>query len=445
VSGQATRPLPNNDDYLRRHILSDVRRFAEMTHAPKPFIPGEDFIPYAGQVFSGDEIAAATDALLEPWITIGKNTDAFEMAMAKYLGVWGCVFCNSGSSANLLALSALTSQKTDDRLEPGDEVITVAAGFPTTVNPILQCGLVPVLVDVDPATGNVQTDQLEAAYSPRTRAVMLAHALGNPFDVDAVGAFCDEYDFWLIEDNCDALGSLYKGRLTGTFGQLSTQSFYPPHHITTGEGGMVNVSTAHLKRIVESYRDWGRDCFCESKMIDACGKRFDQQHGDLPKGYDHRYTYSHIGYNMKALDLQAAIGVEQMKKLPGFSETRRYNWHRLKMGLGRYEEFFELPHASPDTCPNWFAFMLLVRPGAPFTRRDVMTYLEGHKVGTRMFFGGNLARQPAYKHANMRVVGDLAGSDRMMNDAFFLGVYPGLTDAHIDYMIETIGRFVKGA
>jgi CDP-6-deoxy-D-xylo-4-hexulose-3-dehydrase len=432
---------------LRAHIIADVRRFAGETHAPKPFRPGVDQIPYAGQVFDGNEIAAAVDALLNPWITMGAYTDRFESELAKYLGVRSCVFCNSGSSANLLALSALTSEKIELRLRPGDEVITVAAGFPTTVNPILQCGLVPVLVDVDPATGNVRPEQLEWATSPKTKAVMLAHALGNPFDVGEVVAFCKEYGLWLIEDNCDALGSTWHGELTGTFGHLSTQSFYPPHHITTGEGGMVNIVMERgwgLKRIVESFRDWGRDCFCEAAKIDACGKRFDQQHGTLPYGYDHRYTYSHIGYNMKALDLQAAIGCEQLQKLQVFINSRRMNWWRLRNGLAQYEEFFELPTEDVDTCPSWFAFMLLLRPDVPFSRRGMMTYLEEHKVNTRMFFGGNLTRQPAYKNANMIVVGDLEGSDRMMNDAFFLGVYPGLTDDHIDYMIETIGRFVKG-
>lgn len=434
-----------SSDYIRSRIIGDVRYYTENLHKPKEFQPGQDEVPYAGQVFDGSEIAAAADALLNKWITIGHYTATFEKMLADYLGIRSCVFVNSGSSANLLALTALTSQKvTDRRMGPGDEVITVAAGFPTTVNPILQNSMVPVLVDVDPRTGNVRPEMLEGAMSPKVKAVMLAHALGNPFDVNAVVEFCERHDLWLVEDNCDALGSLYNGRLTGTFGQLSTQSFYPPHHITTGEGGMVNVVKGSMfERIVESLRDWGRDCWCDSAKIAVCEKRFDQQLGNLPHGYDHRYTYSHVGYNLKALDLQAAIGTEQMKKLPEFTAARRRNWHRMRRGMQQYEEFFELPNETPGTEPAWFAFMMMVRPGAPFTRRSVMVHLEKHKVGTRMFFGGNLARQPAYLEKPMRVVGDLAGSDRMMNDAFFLGVYPGLRDEHIDYMVDVIGGFLK--
>ena len=437
----------SENGYLRSRIIDDVRFFTKELHAPKPFRPGEDEIPYAGQVFDGNEIAAAADALLNKWITMGTYTGTFEKVMADYLGVRSSVFVNSGSSANLLALSALTSQKLGgERIKHGDEVITVAAGFPTTVNPILQCGCVPVLVDVDPATGNVRVDQLEDAVSEKTVAVMLAHALGNPFDVDAVTFFCMKNNLWFIEDNCDALGSLYHGKLTGTFGNMSTQSFYPPHHITTGEGGMVNIiNDSRFGRIVTSLRDWGRDCFCDSAKINACDKRFGQQLGELPRGYDHRYTYSHIGFNMKALDLQAAIGCEQMKKLPEFIAARRRNWQRMRNGLLPYEYCLELPSEQKGTVPSWFSFMLLVRPGAPFTRRALMVDLERHKINTRMFFGGNLARQPAYLNANMRIVGDLAGSDRMMNDAFFVGVYPGLTDEHIDYIVDTIGGFVKRA
>jgi CDP-6-deoxy-D-xylo-4-hexulose-3-dehydrase len=439
---------------LRSRILADTRRFARAVHQQTQFRPGRDQVRYAGRVFDENEVAAAVDASLDFWLTLGPHGDRFQAELARYLGVRSCVFVNSGSSANLLAFAALTSPRLGERrIRPGDEVITAAAGFPTTINPILQCGCIPVLVDADPSTGNVKANQLEEAVSERTRAVMLAHTLGNPFDLDAVTDFCRRRDLWLIEDNCDSLGSLYHGRLTGTFGDLSTQSFYPPHHLTTGEGGAVNVvSDARLKGIVESLRDWGRDCWCDSGKDNTCGKRFDWQLGELPAGYDHKYIYSHVGYNLKPLDIQAAIGCEQLKRLPGFVAARRRNWQRLREGFAAFEEHFELPSAAAGAEPSWFGFMPLVRPGAPFRRQEVVAFLEQRRIQTRMLFGGNLARQPAYLHLErsdglpaLRVVGDLAGADRLMNDAFFLGVYPGLTDAHIDYIVETMREFVERA
>ena len=437
---------------LRERVHRETSRFYNVYHAAKPFAPGETYLPYAARVFDEREVLAAVDASLDFWLTLGEHGERFQRGLSRFLGVRHSVLTNSGSSANLVAFSALTSPKLGSRrIRPGDEVITAAAGFPTTVNPIIQAGCVPVFIDCDPRTANARVDQLEEALSPRTRAVMLAHTLGNPFDVDAVLDFCRRHRLWLIEDNCDALGSLYKGRLTGTFGDLSTQSFYPPHHLTMGEGGAVNVvRSALLKKIVESYRDWGRDCWCDSGKENTCAKRFEWELGALPKSYDHKYIYSHIGYNLKPLDIQAAIGERQLEKLPTFVAARRRNWERLYAGIAPFEEFLELPQATAGAEPSWFGFLLLVRPGAPFTRRDIVAYIEERRIQTRMLFGGNLTRQPAYlsadahgDHPLFRTVGDLAGADRMMNDAFFLGVYPGLTDAHIDYMVATVGDFFK--
>ncbi len=435
---------------LRLRVQAETRRFYDVFHASKPFEPGTTYVPYAGRVFDHHEVEAAVDASLDFWLTLGEHGERFQRGLASFLGVRASVLMNSGSSANLVAFSTLTSPRLGKRrIRPGDEVITVAAGFPTTVNPIIQSGCVPVFIDCDPRTANARVEQLEEAYSPRTRAVMMAHTLGNPFDVDAVVDFCRRHNLWLIEDNCDALGSRYKGRLTGTFGDLSTQSFYPPHHLTMGEGGAVNiVRSALLKKLVESFRDWGRDCWCDSGKENTCGKRFEWQLGNLPESYDHKYIYSHVGYNLKPLDLQAAIGYQQLAKLPSFVVARRRNWERLYAGIAPYEEFLELPEATPGSEPSWFGFLLLVREGAPFTRRDIVRFIEDRKIQTRMLFGGNLTRQPAYLHADphgdhplFRSVGDLKGADRMMNDAFFLGVYPGLTDAHVDYMVDTVAAF----
>jgi len=425
-------------------------------------------VPYAGRVFTENEVEAAVNATLDFWLTLGPEGDSFERELAAYIGVKRSILVNSGSSANLVAVSALTSPKLGDRqLRPGDEVITVAAGFPTTVAPILQNGCVPVFIDNDPSTLNGRLEQLEEAYVPgRTKAVMMAHTLGNPFDLAAAVDFCRRHGLWLIEDNCDALGCRYDDRPTGTFGDLSTQSFYPPHHLTMGEGGAVNVvGDMKLKVLVESFRDWGRDCWCPSGKDNTCHKRFGWQLGELPEGYDHKYIYSHLGYNLKPLDPQAAIGREQLKKLPGFVEARIENWNYLRAGLDDLQEFlqFQLPtHAtgwSPDgfgwdasghrTRCSWFGFMMLVRQGAPFSRRDFVQCLDEAKIGNRMLFGGNLVRQPAFvglrkqNPAAFRVVGDLAGADRIMNEAVFVGTYPGLTRAMLDYMVETVRKFIK--
>jgi CDP-6-deoxy-D-xylo-4-hexulose-3-dehydrase len=421
-----------------------------------PFEAGKTPVPYSGRVFTGNEVAAAVRSALEFWLTLGPQGDAFEREFAAALGVKHTILANSGSSANLLAVSALTSAKLppERRLRPGDEVITCAAAFPTTVAPILQNQAVPVFIDNNPLTGNAEWSQLEAAFSPgRTKAVILAHALGNPFDIAAVADFCKRHDLWLIEDNCDALGSRYAlpnkpARPTGTFGDLSTQSFYPPHHITMGEGGAVNIaSDMRFKVIVESFRDWGRDCWCDSGQENTCGKRFGWQLGELPKGYDHKYTYSHLGYNLKPLDIQAAIGREQLKRLPDFVAARRRNWQRLRDGLDPLSDFLEFMQATPGSEPSWFGFMMLVRDSAPFTAVDLSRHLDERKIGNRRLFGGNLARQPAFVQLRkdnpqaFRVAGKLKGADRLMQSALFVGVYPGLTSAMLDYVIEAIGSF----
>jgi len=384
------------------------------------------------------EIEFLVNAALDFWLTTGRYADQFEKEFARFIGVRSAILVNSGSSANLVALSTLTSPKlADERLRPGDEVITVAAGFPTTVNPIFQNGLVPVFVDVSLPTFNVNVGQLEVALSDRTGAIVLAHTLGNPFDVDAVVDFARQHDLWLIEDCCDAVGSTYKGQKAGTFGDLATTSFYPAHHITMGEGGCVLSDKPLLKTLAESFRDWGRDCWCAPGKENTCGKRFDWQLGDLPHGYDHKYVYSHVGYNLKATDMQAAVGVAQLKKLPSFINTRKSNFLYLKAGLQDLEEFFVLPEATPHSDPSWFGFPMLVRESAPFSRNSLIDFLTSRKIATRQLFGGNLVRQPAYAGLNYRVVGDLPNSDRIMNQAFWIGVYPGLTRAMLDYVLES--------
>lgn len=440
---------------MRARIARDVRTFVDTEHAAAPFVAGESTVPYAGRVFDSREVVSLVDSSLDFWLTLGKKGDAFQRALSLVLGTRNSVLVNSGSSANLVAFASLTSPKLGDRaIRSGDEVITAAAGFPTTVNPILQHGAVPVFVDCDPATGNLDPAKLEEALSPRTRAVMIAHALGNPFDLDVVADFCRRHGLWLVEDNCDALGSLWKGKPTGSFGDLSTQSFYPPHHLTMGEGGAVNVvRDARLKSIVESFRDWGRDCWCEPGASDTCGKRFAWKLGDLPEGYDHKYVYSHVGYNLKPLELQAAIGLEQIKKLPAFTAARRRNWQMLRDGAKDLEEFFVLPSASPHAEPSWFGFLLVLRPEAPFGRDPIVRFLESKRIQTRMLFGGNLVRQPAYRDLPkrtdglppFRVSGSLAGSDRLTEQAFFLGVYPGLSAEQIGWMLQSLHDAVRHA
>jgi len=429
---------------LRGRIRELVAEYFHEAFAPAPFVPGSTPVAVAGRVFDENELETLTEAALDFWLTAGRFADQFEREFARFMGARAAVLVNSGSSANLLALSALTSPRLQERrLLPGDEIITVAAGFPTTVNPILQCGLVPVFVDIQVPTYNVEPGELEAALSPRTRGIMLAHTLGNPFDLDAVLAFAQRHSLWLIEDCCDAVGASYGERNVGTFGDLATTSFYPAHHITMGEGGCVLTEKPLLQTLVESFRDWGRDCWCDPGKANTCGKRFENQLGDLPYGYDHKYTYSHIGYNLKLTDLQAAVGVAQLKKLPSFIEARKRNFQTLKSGLLDLESYFVFPQATPKSDPSWFGFPLLVRSDAPFTRSELVCFLEERKIATRLLFGGNLVRQPAYKNAHYRAVGRLPNSDLVMNQLLWIGVYPGLSQPMLDYMVETIHAAVN--
>ena len=490
---------------LKAEILRLTAEYSKLMHrANRPasdpaaplFVPGETTVPYAGRVFTEDEVTAAVGSTLDFWLTLGPEGEKMEEELAAFLGVKRSILVNSGSSANLLALSALTSHKLPEekRILPGDEVITCAAGFPTTVAPIIQNGAVPVFIDNDPVTGNARIDSLEAAYQPgKTKAVMIAHTLGNPFDLGAVLAFCRHHNLWLIEDNCDALGCTYSmpmemarslgfttnspgipadethiTRYTGTWGDLSTQSFYPPHHLTMGEGGAVNVvRDMKLSVLVESFRDWGRDCWCASGKDNTCRKRFGWQLGELPEGYDHKYIYSHLGYNLKPLDIQAAIGRRQMRKLPEFIAARKTNWKKLREGLNRLGSLveFALPtHATGwgkegftwdktgcRTDCSWFGFMILISPDASFTRTELAKHLDSVKIGNRMLFGGNLVRQPAFvelarrRPEAMRIAGSLPGADRLMREALFIGVYPGLTEAMLDYVVEQIFAFAERA
>ena len=469
--------MPKSPAEIKAEILRLTREFSAATHAANrpgddasrpAFVPGQTVVPYAGRVFTEDEVEAAVSATLDFWLTLGPEGDAFERELAAFLGVKKSILVNSGSSANLVALSALTSPKLGERqLRPGDEVITAAAGFPTTVAPILQNGGVPVFIDNDPSTLNARPDQLEAAFTPgKTKAVMMAHTLGNPFDLAATTEFCRRHNLWLIEDNCDALGCRYDGELTGTFGDLSTQSFYPPHHLTMGEGGAVNVvRDMRFKVLAESFRDWGRDCWCASGKDNTCNKRFGWQLGELRAGYDHKDIYSHLGYNLKPLDPQAAIGRQQLQKLPAFIQARKDNWQHLRTALASLEEFiqFQLPTHATGWTPagftwddsghraecSWFGFMMLVKKNAPFTRGELAQHLDRAKIGNRMLFGGNLIRQPAFVNLKkqrpdaFRVIGDLLGADRIMNEAVFIGTYPGLTPAMLDYMAKTITAFAQ--
>ena len=431
-------------DELRSQIREMVSSYHREAFPAGPFVPGETPVPVSGRVFDEEEIQYLVDSSLDFWLTTGRFADQFEREFAKFIGVREAILINSGSSANLLAVSALTSEKLGDRsLMPGDEVITVAAGFPTTVNPIIQNGLVPVFIDVDIPTFNADVSQLEAAVSERTRAVIFAHTLGNPFDLDAVTTFTKKHNLWLIEDCCDAVGSTYRGQEVGTFGDLATVSFYPAHHITMGEGGCVLTNKPLLRTIVESFRDWGRDCWCAPGKADTCGKRFDWQLGELPHGYDHKYIYSHIGYNLKATDMQAAVGVAQLKKLPGFIEARKKNFATLMAGLSELREFFVFPQATDGSDPSWFGFPLMVRSGAPFSRTELVTFLEQKKIASRMLFGGNLVRQPAYQKIRHRVVGKLTNADVTMNQAFWIGVYPGLSSDALEYVATSFHSFVS--
>ncbi len=428
----------------RQKILEHVAIYHDEAFPAREFVPGETAIPVSGRVFDAQDIIHLVDASLDFWLTTGRYAARFEREFARFLGVRHALLCNSGSSANLLAVSALTSSKLGERcLKPGDEIITVAAGFPTTVNPIVQNGLVPVFVDIELGTYNIDVGYLDTAISSRTRGIMLAHTLGNPFNLEAILDLMKRHNLWLIEDNCDALGSTYQGQYTGTFGHLATVSFYPAHHITMGEGGCVLTDHPPLKTLVESFRDWGRDCWCAPGDANTCGKRFEWQLGELPYGYDHKYIYSHIGYNLKLTDMQAAVGVAQLKKLPEFIDARKHNWRLLREGLKSFEEFLILPRPTPNSDPSWFGFALTVRPEAPFTRNDLIGYLESRKIATRLLFGGNLTRQPAYQNISCRVVGKLENTDVVMNQTFWVGVYPGLTEQMIAYVVETVSAFIR--
>lgn len=437
-------PSPFDSATLRTRILELVSEFHDAEFRPREFVPGETPVPVSGRVFDGEELLTLVDASLDFWLTTGRYAKRFELEMARTLGARHALLCNSGSSANLLAVSALTSPKLGERrLEPGDEVLTVAAGFPTTVNPIVLNRLVPVFVDIEIPTYNASVAALEEAIGPRTKAIILAHTLGNPFELDAVVELAKRHGLWLIEDNCDALGSRYRGRATGTSGDFGTISFYPAHHITMGEGGCVLTNRPQLKLLIESFRDWGRDCWCEPGEDNTCGTRFDWQLGTLPRGYDHKYIFTHIGYNLKVTDMQAAVGVAQLGKLGRFVDARKRNWLLLRTALKPYEDFLILPEPTPESEPSWFGFTLTVRPEAPFTRNELIKHLEARKIGTRLMFGGNLTRQPAYQDVDYRVVGELRNTDLVMNQSFWIGVYPGLSEAMIDYVVDSFASFFQ--
>jgi CDP-6-deoxy-D-xylo-4-hexulose-3-dehydrase len=426
----------------RNQILAGVRAFAE-AKGVMSFVPGETPVPVSGKVLDANDYAALVEASLDGWLTAGRFHEEFERALARYVGVRNSLFVNSGSSANLVALSALTSPKLGKRaLKPGDEVITVAAGFPTTVNPIIQNRLIPVFVDVELGTYDAVINQVREAISPKTRAIMMAHTLGNPFDVDSIKQICKEHDLWLIEDSCDALGSTYNGKKTGSFGDTATVSFYPAHHITTGEGGAVFVNSPLIKKQVESFRDWGRDCYCATGHDNTCKKRFDWQLGDLPKGYDHKYIYSHIGYNLKATDLQAALGVSQLRKLDQFVAARKSNFDYLRSTFSDIDDFI-LPEATPNSDPSWFGFPITIRRDSDLDRTKLLRHLDDKKIGTRLLFAGNLLKQPAYRNIEHRTVGDLKNTDLVMTNTFWLGVFPGLTKQMLDYVSDIVHEFVS--
>lgn len=428
--------MKNDKRLLRRNILRLVELYYKQAFPGKRFIPGRTPVPVSGRVFDAEELKRLIDSALDFWLTTGRFADEFERRFAYWVGVKSCSLVNSGSSATLLALTALTSPKLgSDRLKPGDEVITIASGFPTTVNPIIQNKLIPVFVDVTIPSYNIDTAQLDRALSVKTKAIMIAHTLGNPFDVDKISHFAKKHDLWVIEDCCDALGSVYGGKKTGTCGDISAFSFYPAHHITMGEGGAVLTDDPKLKIIVESFRDWGRDCWCPTGHDNTCSRRFEWKLGDLPKGYDHKYIYSHIGYNLKLTDMQAAIGCAQLDKLPGFIKKRKENFDHLYAGLKSLEKFIILPEATHHSKPSWFGFPITVRDHSPVNRNELIRFLEERKIGTRLLFGGNLIRQPAYKGIKCRKIGDLKESDRVMNQTFWIGVYPALTEEMLDYMI----------
>ena len=430
-------------DQLRKEIATLVGQYHQAAFPAKPFLGGISTLPVSGKVFDADEMQHLVDSSLDFWLTTGRFAEQFETQFAKVMGMKHALLCNSGSSANLLAVTALTSPRLKKRaLKEGDEVITVAAGFPTTVNPILQNRLVPVFVDVQLGTYDATMESIEAAIGPKTKAIVMAHTLGNPFNLDGVMSIAKEHNLFVVEDTCDAVGATYNDKPVGSFGDISTTSFYPAHHITMGEGGCVLVKSAPMKKIVESLRDWGRDCWCPPGNDNTCGRRFDWQLGELPYGYDHKYVYSHIGYNLKLTDMQAAVGVAQLKKLPDFIAARRHNFKRLYAGLKKFEEVLILPETTPKSNPSWFGFAITIRPGAPFSRLELVQHIESRRIGTRLLFGGNLMRQPAYIGMPHRVVGPLTNADIITDNTFWLGVYPGLNDEMVDFMIATVSEFI---
>ncbi|CNB71561.1 lipopolysaccharide biosynthesis protein RfbH [Yersinia intermedia] len=431
-----------SQEQLRQQIAELVAQYAETAMAPKPFEAGKSVVPPSGKVIGTKELQLMVEASLDGWLTTGRFNDAFEKKLGEYIGVPYVLTTTSGSSANLLALTALTSPKLGARaLKPGDEVITVAAGFPTTVNPTIQNGLIPVFVDVDIPTYNINASLIEAAVSDKTKAIMIAHTLGNLFDLAEVRRVADKYNLWLIEDCCDALGSKYDGKMAGTFGDIGTVSFYPAHHITMGEGGAVFTKSAELKTIIESFRDWGRDCYCAPGCDNTCKKRFGQQLGSLPFGYDHKYTYSHLGYNLKITDMQAACGLAQLERVEEFVETRKANFKYLKEALQSCVDFIELPEATENSDPSWFGFPITLKEDCGISRIDLVKFLDEAKVGTRLLFAGNLTRQPYFHDVKYRVVGELTNTDRIMNQTFWIGIYPGLTHDHLDYVVSKFEEF----
>jgi len=429
---------------LRLRVLKTVVEYYHLTKNNNKFVDGQSCVKYAGRVYDEKELVNLVDSSLDFWLTSGRYAEMFEKKLAEFLGLKSCLLTNSGSSANLLAVSALTSPLLRERqLKPGDEVITTACGFPTTLNPILQNNLVPVFIDVELENYNIQAEKIEKAITKKTRAIFTAHTLGNPVNINKIKQIVKKHNLWWLEDNCDSLGSKYRGRYTGTFGDISTCSFYPPHHITMGEGGAVLTNNPLLRRIIMSFRDWGRDCWCESGHDDTCKRRFNQKFGDLPYGYDHKYVYSHIGYNLKVTDMQAAIGVAQLEKLPRFIAARKKNFCLLKKYFKKYEDYLILPESTKGSDPSWFGFPILVKENAPFTRNDIVNYLEDNKIATRMLFGGNLTKQPAYKNVKYRISGDLRNTDLVMNNLFWIGVYPGLTKLMLSYIEKTLNNFFK--
>lgn len=429
---------------LRDEILRLTATYAEQALADKKFTPGEDPVPVSGKVLDSKDFTSLVDSSLDGWLTAGRFTEQFERELARFVGARSALFVNSGSSANLVALSALTSSKLGERaLKPGDEVLTVAMGFPTTVNPIIQNRLKPVVVDVDLDTFDAKSEMLEEAISPNTKAIMMAHTLGNPFDLDTIQKLCKQHNLWLIEDSCDALGSTYRDQKTGSFGDTATLSFYPAHHITTGEGGAVFVKSPLVRKQVESFRDWGRDCYCETGKDNTCAKRFGWQLGDLPQGYDHKYTYSHIGYNLKATDMQAALGLSQLSKLESFIQKRKENFAYLKENLEKLDGI-RVAKPTLNSDPSWFGFPITLDPQHPVDREDLLRFLDSRKIGTRLMFAGNITKQPAYKGVDFRVVGKLENTDTVMMRSFWIGVYPGLSKPMLDFIIESISDFMTG-